>query len=517
MNKSHDIEKSIVQLFVDHAIPSYTQPWSISYREKSAGTGFCIKLDNYIIDKFKLDQNKNKYILTNAHCIQNATYISIRKRGVAFLYKAQVNNAIYECDLAILSIDSQFYSKSKQKKDTGKIVNDFWNDLVPLELGGIPSKLDSVYVYGFPMGGFNVSITTGSVNRIQILDYFNTSTGIVIQIDAPINPGNSGGPVVDYKGIVIGVAFAGEDDRYTQNMGYIIPTTIVKYFLTVIKKMTQFTGLTSLGIQYQNLSNLVLREYFELEDTGILITKVEKFNSSENYLQKNDIITHIDGIKLDSDGTMNIRDVFETCDPTISQEDLNSELLRSGEVCPFGILISLKKIGETISLKIIRDKKKLTLEYKLYPRKYLIPILEYQLPPSYYILTGLVFIPLSYMFYSEKKGEHEYVSNFTPYLENQDMKYSDEQIIVLSQILPSEFTEDFPDNNFILNSINEIEIINLKHLYEICKKEIKKSKYLKLDFRDTSKIIILNTGDIIKNQDKIIQEHLGDIPEYMIS
>lgn len=516
MSKSQDVEKGIVQVFADHTILSYSQPWAVNYREKSSGTGFCISIPNYLTDKYRSDSNSNKYIITNAHCVYSSSYITVRKRGIALLYKAEVNAIIYECDLAILSIDIEFYLKSKQKKDTGKIVNEFWDDIIPLEIGGYPSKLDSVYVYGFPLGGFNVSISSGTVNRIQIIDYFGISPGIAIQIDAPINPGNSGGPVVDSKGNVIGVAFAGEDDRYTQNMGYIIPTTLVRYFLSIIKMKETFQGLCSLGIQYQKITNIFLQEYFELNnETGILITKVDKFAFSETVLQRFDIITHIDDIKIDSDGTMHLKEIIENCDSLITDKDLKSELLSYGEVCPFTNLIGLKKKGETVILKIIRNKKRLNIEVKLDAKKYLVPLIDYTFQPSYYVLSGLVFIPLTYMLYVEKKNNHEYVSNFTEYLINQDMKYEDEEVVVLSQILPSEFTEDLPDNNFILHSINDIEVINLKHLYETTQKELKKSKFLKFEFKDTGKIIILNSDDVLKNQYKIILENIGDIPEYV--
>lgn len=516
-HKSKDIERSIVKIYSDHQQPSYAQPWSIIKSDKSSGTGFCINFPDFLVEKLKSATNKNKYIITNAHCVHNAAYITIQKRGVAFPYRARIDGIIYECDLAILSIDTEYYLKSKQKDDLNKIMNEFWDDLLPLEIGGLPSKLDTVYVYGYPLGGYNISITTGAVNRIQNIQYFDAALGIAIQIDAPINFGNSGGPVVDVDGSVVGVAFSGEDDRFTQNMGYIIPTTMVRYFLNTIKNRKKFYGLCSLGIQYQELNNFVLREFLKLkrEQTGVLVTNIDKYGSSDGILEKLDVIVEINGKYIDNDGTMSLHDIISDSDPYIrNSKSSNSELLQVGEVVPFTSFISLKKTDEIVQLTVIRDGQILKVDVKLKHKQFLVPILEYQIKPSYCIIAGLVFIPLTLMAYLEKKQNHEYVSHLTDYLEKQDPTRVDEQIIILSQIFTTELTEDYPDDNFILKSINDIEIINLEQLYSVFKKEIQKAKYFKFSFRDTSKVIILNKKDVVENQEAILLENVGDLPEY---
>jgi S1-C subfamily serine protease len=510
--QSKDIEKSIVQIFSDHDQPSYSQPWSTIKHEKSSGTGFCVNVPDYLTEKLKSPKNKNKYIITNAHCVHNSTYITIRKRGIAFLYKARIDGIIYECDLAILSIDTESYQASKQKKDLSKIMNEFWDDLLPLEIGGLPSKLDTVYVYGYPLGGYNISITTGAVNRIQIIQYFDATMGIAIQIDAPINFGNSGGPVVDVNGAVIGVAFSGEDDRFTQNMGYIIPTALVRYFLKAIRG--EFRGLCSLGIQYQGLNNVVLREYLGLkrESSGILITGFDRYGSSDKILKKMDVIIAINDKSIDNDGTMSLYDILSDSDPS---SDLNSDLLQKGEIAPFTSFIGLKHTGETVKITVLRDSQITHINIKIKPKKFLAPILEYQIQPSYCIVAGLVFIPLTLMAYMEKKQNHEYISHLTDYLEKQELNEENEQVIILSQIFTTEITEDYPDDNFIVKSINEIEINNLEHLYQTVQKELGKNKYLKFEFKDTSKVIILNSSDVNKYQENIIFENLGDIPDFV--
>lgn len=523
MNKklfnSKDIEKSIVQVFSEFITPSYSQPWTNIKGGRGSGTGFCIEVPHYLNDKFKSVKNKDKYIITNAHCVHNSTYTTVRKRGTASSYKFRIDNIIYECDLAILSIDTDFYQHSKQKKDLSKIMEEFWHDIVPLKIGGLPSKLDTVYVYGFPLGGYNISITSGTANRIQIIPYFDASKCIAIQIDAPINFGNSGGPVVDVKGDVIGVAFSGEDDRFTQNMGYIIPTTLIRYFIEKIKEKTKFKGLCSLGIYYQPLNNIILREFLGLKrtDTGILVANVEKYGSSDDILKKMDVIIKINDRAVDNDGTMRLFDIISDIDPTSISKEGTSDLLQEGEVAPFANMVAFRKNGSTIKLTILRDAKIMDVIIELKPKQFLIPMMEYQIKPSYYIIAGLVFIPLSLMLYVEKKQNKEYVANLTEYIERQEVKSPDEQIIILSQIFTTEITEDYPDDNFILASVNDIEILNLAHLHSLIKKELSKSTYLKFTFKDIHKIAVLNVADVNKYQKDIIYENIGDFAEYVPS
>lgn len=491
LTKLKNAEKSIIKIFTTHTDPSYSEPWNILRREKSSGTGFFIK--------FKTTQN---FLITNAHCVSNAELIHIKKRGDSFLYKCKIDKIIYECDLAILSVDSEFYQKIKKPE----IIKEFNNNIYGLEIGSLPSKLDTVYVLGYPMGGFNISMTKGTVNRIQIIPYFQIILGLAIQIDAPLNFGNSGGPVLNVNGELVGIAFAGEDDQTTQNMGYVIPTTIIKYFLNT----NNFQGLCFLGFSHQILTQTT-RDFLGMKnETGILINKIYKFGSSNNILEKMDVLLEINNKKIDNDGTMSLKDIIT--DNDIDKNSHKSDLLEEGEIAPFNNIISLKNINDIVNLKIIRNTKIMNLEVKLNYITFLAPIMGYQLTPSYYILENLVFIPLSLMFFKEKKKNREVVSHLIQYLNDQDVKYEKQQIIILSQVFNS---DEYEEQNYILNSINKIKIINLEHLHQVVKKELKNSKYLIIDFIGISKVIIILSDEINKNQKKIIDENLDGIKQYV--
>ncbi len=88
--------------------------------------------------------------------------------------------------------------------------------LTLLELGGIDGLLEtaSLTAFGYPFGTDlaekkndypNITVSTGHITALRKHD------GILehIQLDASVNPGSSGGPVLDGRGLVVGVVQAG--------------------------------------------------------------------------------------------------------------------------------------------------------------------------------------------------------------------------------------------------------------------------------------------------------------------
>jgi len=497
-----EIEKSVFQITANHASHSYVEPWNIEHKGSSTSSAFCIKHDGV------------KYILTNSHCVEDANFISLKKRGSAKMFKARVESIMYECDLALLSLDTEL---EKNKK---ALLAEFWDDVPALEIGGLPSKLDEVYVYGYPLGGYNISITSGTVSRID----FETSSSykfLCIQTDAAINSGNSGGPVLNEKGQVIGVAFASMSGD-VQNMGYVIPTTLVRYFLDSFsfhrKHKTQFYSLMDIGIDWTQSHNKILREYNNInpDQVGIFVTGVDNFGSSATVLHKMDFITHINGKTLDNKGNMLLRDIILDNDDYISKHDEKSALLDSTEMAPFMNIIRLKHPGTMVKLSLIRANKKMEVSIKLKQQEFLIPILKSQLQPSYFILYGLVFIPFSVMMYEEKRENREHLGALYRFFYNKK-KSADQQIIILSENLNYELQNFVPKSaNIALKSINKIKINNIKHLYDTVHQLIKKEDYLELEFYDYPGMVLLKTDDIVKKQQKIIYDNIGDISDILI-
>jgi S1-C subfamily serine protease len=475
------IEKGVVQVFSDKTIVDYSHPWAFSHKERSTGSGFIIELHDFL--------KPTKYILTNAHCVNDSSYTTIKKQGISQAFKATIEAIGYEVDLAILSVDNE----------------DFWKDTTALTIGTMPHKLANVHVYGFPLGGNNISITQGVVNRIRVIPYFNATKNITIQIDAPINFGNSGGPALDDTGKVVGVAFAGEDDMRTQNMGYLIPGLIVEFFFRMIQKYKKFPGLCYMGLSYQKIQNSMVREYHNLppNHTGVLVTNIQVTSTIYDLLNPGDIIMRLDGINIDTDGQVAVKDVLTyknkgTLMPLVSDERVS-----------FLNLVSLHLPGEYIEMEIWRKGKVKNVKFKTRLRNFLVPILPYQAVPSYFILGGLVFVPLTFMMVERLLDiDQDEVSHLLMY-SDEEKEFPDQQKLVLTEILLSEMTEGYHNKMDVLESINGVEIKNLEHMFRVVNEQTKTRKHILLAFENTPNILILKSTDVRKYSRSIAVDQIG--------
>jgi S1-C subfamily serine protease len=153
---------------------------------------------------------------------------------------------------------------------------------------------DSVTVVGYPLGGDTISVTKGVVSRIEVTSYAHGSSDLLgIQIDAAINPGNSGGPAFNDQGECIGVAFQVYRSEETENIGYVIPTTVVSHFLTDYERNGKYTGYPCLGVLLQKLENPALRECLKVPtNEGVLVRRVEPTSDASKVLKEVKSVDH---------------------------------------------------------------------------------------------------------------------------------------------------------------------------------------------------------------------------------
>ena len=213
------IRKGVVQIKVYSQGFDAFSPWMSTQLRQSTGTGFIIE--------------KNK-IVTNAHVVSNAKYIQVQRHNQTTWYEVEIEHIAHDCDLAMLrALDSTFY-----------------DDAHVFELGEIPALNSPVNVVGYPIGGDKISVSRGIVSRKEQSTYAHSQVDshMVIQVDAAINPGNSGGPAIQ-NNKVVGVAF--QVASRGENIGYLIPTSVIRYFLkdleekvikTAVEKSTSWFG-----------------------------------------------------------------------------------------------------------------------------------------------------------------------------------------------------------------------------------------------------------------------------------
>ncbi|XP_073009671.1 protease Do-like 2, chloroplastic [Typha latifolia] len=423
---------AVVKVYCTHTAPDYSLPWQKQRQFTSTGSAFMIG---------------DGKVLTNAHCVEHHTQVKVKRRGDDTKYVAKVLARGVECDIALLSVESE----------------EFWRGAEPLRFGRLPCLQDAVTVVGYPFGGDTISVTKGVVSRIEVTSYAHGASDLLgIQIDAAINPGNSGGPAFNDQGECIGVAFQVFRSDEAENIGYVIPTTVVSHFLNDYERNGKYTGFPCLGVLLQKLENPALRACLRVSSNeGILVRRVEPTSPANNVLKKGDVIVSFDGVHVGSEGTVPFR---------------------STERIAFRYLISQKFSGDVAELGIIREGAYMTVQTVVQPRVHLVPYHIEGGQPSYLIIAGLVFTPLSEPLIDEE-CEDSIGLKLLAKARYSLARFKGEEIVILSQVLANEVNIGYEDmSNQQVIKFNGTAIKNIRHLAHLV--DSCKDKYLIFEFED---------------------------------
>jgi len=205
---------------------------------------------------------------------------------------------------------------------------------------------EEVIAVGNALGEFTDTLSAGIVSG---LSRFITAFGGVdnqmqnlrglIQTDAAINPGNSGGPLINMEGKVIGIntaMIAG-----AQNIGFAIPINYAKKDLEEVKKYGKIL-MPFLGVKYVLISKEMAEANKLPVNDGALVVRealgespvVPGSAADKAGIKEWDILLECDGQKITTKNPL--ANILQKC-----------------------------KIGETTTMKILRDKKEKILKIKL--------------------------------------------------------------------------------------------------------------------------------------------------------
>lgn len=406
ISPERNVEDYIVKVHVTSKVHDTVSPWNSSIIS-STGSGLIIE---------------GERILTNAHVVADNTFIEIQRDGQPKRFEAEVEAVSHESDLAVLKVkDESFF-------DIGGF----------LPLGDLPDVHQEITVYGYPVGGDTLSITKGIVSRIEFQTYAHSGLSMqAVQVDAAINFGNSGGPAVandKVVGIAMQVSGGGEE-----NIGYLIPVTMVKRFLTDVADGKQ-EGIPELSLYTEELLNPTLKKHYQLSDeqSGVLVTKVCAETPTESVIQPNDVITHIDGKKIEDNG-------MTTLTP---KKQIN-----------YLYHVDMHQMGESLQLDIVRDGKPMQVKVPL--TKAVETVYLYDETPVYFVYGGFVFVQadVSDVCYSRKDYNKQ---------DNKDLK----EYAKIAQVLAAPDNIGFHDiTSFYIEKINGKSFDTFKEFFTLLKTE----------------------------------------------
>jgi hypothetical protein len=186
------------------------------------------------------------------------------------------------------------------------------------------------------------------------------------------------------------------------------------------------------------------------EPRGALILSVPEVPSVQPNLQARDLILEVEGRAIDSEGYY--------LDPDYGQMILENLSTRD------------KLAGDTVKLKIWRDRREMILEYPLPEVDFghkLLPFAHYDHEPEYLIVGGLVFQPLDIPLLKAfgRNWETRAPLNLTQHAEAVPTEKRP-GLVVLSMVIPDPFNLGYQDQRWLLvDEVNGRRIGGLKDLH----------------------------------------------------
>ncbi len=256
--------------------------------------------------------DRNGFIVTNNHVVENADQIKVKLFDDSE-YDAVVVGRDPKTDLALIKIDAR-------------------KSLTPLKLGNSDKlKVGSwVTAIGSPFG-LEQTVTAGIVSA-KGRTIGSGPYDDFIQTDASINPGNSGGPLINMRGEVVGINTA--IVAGAQGIGFAIPINLAKGIIDQLKESGEVSR-GWLGIGIQDLTPELAKYYGIADSRGVIVTQVGKGDPADKAgIRTNDIILSING------------------KPVTTSRDLSMRIANT-------------PVGEKVSIQLIRNGEKKTVEVKL--------------------------------------------------------------------------------------------------------------------------------------------------------
>jgi serine protease Do len=275
---------------------------AFGYREsraQSLGSGVVVSSDGYV--------------LTNNHVIAEGVEVSVTMPDKREL-RAKVVGVDEATDIAVLKVNGTNLPVLP------------WGDSSKLKVAewvlaiGNPFQLNQTVTLGI------VSATGRSLEgRLATYEDF-------IQTDAAINPGNSGGALINARGELVGIntAIFSETGGY-QGIGFAVPSNLARHVMDDLIKFGIVQRGTIPGVTVQSLTTLIAEQLGAPNTHGAVVVRMQQ--QSDAYtagVRPGDVIISFNGTTLD-------------------------------DASHFARLLSDAKIGSTVTLTLMRDRKQLTV------------------------------------------------------------------------------------------------------------------------------------------------------------
>lgn len=458
-------ENTVIDIIVTSQKYDHASPWQKGPIIRTRATGCVIE---------------GKRIVTSSYAIANHVMLEVLKKGESRKYQARTEINDYHAGLAILSVADE----------------SFFRGLGAAELSTADRMIGRIArVYTWDSLG-TIKEYTAELAKSSIR-FYEPSCGVLMhQFSTSMNDGGKGEPVfVDGRLAGIATGLNGE----TKTL-YALSAEVLRRAL-VDEKDGTYDGIPFFWIESVDMQgNGNLRDYFGMAegDGGVLVTQVPSISSGAGIIRVNDIILTIDGRPIDDNG------LYDS---------------PYGKLYYFGLIQLNRFVGETVSMEILRERKKLRISFTLKPvpdRCCFMPLLSTGPMPRYVIFGGMVFQELS-IGYLEAFGPEwrkRADKRLLYYYDNVRALSGDkgrDRVVILSRVLPGTVNRGYQQhNNLPLLKVNGTTIHNIPHLKHTLD-ALKQQRYVIFEFEGAT-TIVMDRDEALRGEQGLLRTYNIDAP-----
>lgn len=242
-----------------------------SVQTASAGSGFVLTADGYIV--------------TNYHVVENADTVKVTMYN-GDEYDARYVGGDEDYDIAVIKVEAAGLPAVTL------------GDSTTLNVG------DHVLAIGNPLGELTFSMSGGMVSSVNRAINVDGTPFNMIQTDASINPGNSGGPLLNQFGEVVGIVsakYSSYSNESVEGLGFAIPINDVIAMIQDIMTNGYVSNKAYLGATIGTMTQSMAQQYrYDVSEGAFVYSVEEDGPAAQAGLQLGDVITRIDDTKIAS-------------------------------------------------------------------------------------------------------------------------------------------------------------------------------------------------------------------------
>lgn len=416
-------------------------------------------------------------VLVTADLVANQNYVELEQAESGDKTAADVVVVDYEANLALL--------EPSDKK--------FLNGLTPLQLALDTVVGDRLSAWQLESTGALVG-TEGLVTTIQMTRYpTDLAQFLTYRISIAMQYRDNSYTVPLVKNNKLAGLLLRFDSR-TQVLDA-IPAPIIAHFLKDAEAQN-YRGFPSAGFSFFPTRDPQLRNYAGQtgKPAGVYVTSVEPNTpAAKAGLAVGDIVVGLGGNAIDQNGNY--------VDPLYGKIEFTN------------LITARAYAGDTMAMQIQRDGKPVQLNLVLDHRSaddYVIPPYNFDRPPSYYVLGGLIFQELSRQYLREwggnwvKDAPQRFV--YKDRFQSELYPEGNRRVVVLTQVLPTNTTIGYDELAYLtVLKVNGKEVKSLADLAEAVKQPM--DGFIKIETEEDPKQIELDAEEVASEAEAVQQNY----------